>query len=193
MKKKSARKCLLAVCLLMTGSSVTPAFATWDIHQSKGYYEPQEYHNNKFGDFVPADINEKLFGHLNTDATQETSKSQRGNTPASSSTNQAVPPENLKVPKPAATYSQQNYWQPSYNRYNQGRNFTAPGNQRYNRNTSFNGPWNNRGTSFSGPWNNRGSNFSGPWNNNGSRFSMPWGNNNGSNFSPWGNGGGWGW
>ena len=192
MKNKLARKCLLAVCLLVTGLSVTPASASWYIHQSEGYYKPQVYHNEKFGDFVPADINEKLFGHLNTDAEQETSKPQRDNTPASSSTNQAVSPGKSQVPKPAATYSPQNYRQPTYNRYNQRRNFTAPGNQRYNRNTSFNGPWNN-GSGFSGPWNNRGSNFSGPWNNNGSNFSMPWGSNNGSNFSPWGNGGGWSW
>jgi len=182
MKDRSVKMYLTTVCLLMTALSVTPALADWSINR-------HEYHNGKYGNFVPADINKKLFGHLNSEAKQEVKIS-----PDSPSSNHqaASPGDPQTTTAPVANYSQQQGWRPAYNRYNQGQYFTPPGNQRYNRNTSFNGPWNNR-SGFNGPWNNRGSNFSGPWNNNGSSFSMPWRNNNGSNFSPWGNGGNWGW
>ena len=219
MRNKTVRNFLTTVALLATTLSATTAFANWYMNQSEGYYKPQEYHNDKYGNFPPADIDEKLFGHLNTDAQTEESKPLAADIPATSYSNQtAPPPANQQVQNPAA-----NYQRPAYGNYNQNRNYAPRGNQRYSRSTNFNGPWdnnqssfsgpwndngssfsgpwNNNGSSFGGPWNNNGSNFSGPWNNNGSRnnngssFSMPWGSNNGSRsgFNPMGNGGSWGW
>ena len=210
MSNKSVKNCLTAATLLAASLSATTAFANWYMNQSEGYYKPQEYHNDKYGNFPPADIDEKLFGHLNTEAQAEESKPLAADIPATSYSNQTAPPRNPQGQNPVP-----NYQRPAYGNYNQNRNYAPRGNQRYNRNTNFSGPWNNNRSSFSGPWNNNGSsfsgpwnnnrsgtgapwnnnstNFSGPWNNNGSSFSMPWGNNNGSGFNPMGNGGGWGW
>jgi len=67
MKNSSGRKSFTAVCLLVTSLSTTSALAAWYVNQSEGYYKPQEYHNERFGDFPPADIDQKLFGHLNSE------------------------------------------------------------------------------------------------------------------------------
>ena len=221
MKDESVRKISTAICLLVSSlSAAPPALATWYINdQSEGYYKPQEYHNERFGDFPPADIDQKLFGHLNTENEVEESKSVNDNTSLSTTTsNQPVSSSNQQLSNPAQNYSEQNYQQPAaYGSNDRGRNYISPGLERHirkrnehlsetrnnrgssfsgpwnNRGSSFSGPWNNRGSSFSGPWNNRGSSFSGPWDNNGSNFSAPWGNNSGSNFNPMGRGGGWSW
>ena len=215
MKDRSISKISTAICLLVTSlSAAPPALATWYMNnQSEGYYKPQEYHNERFGDFPPADIDQKLFEHLNTENNVEESKSVTDNTSLSTTTsNQPVSSSNQQLSNPAQNYSEQNYQQPAaYGSNDRGRSFTSPGLERHirkrneylsglrnnrgssfnaprnNRGSSFSGPWNNRGSSFSGPWNNRGSSFSSPWNNRGSSFSGPW-NNNGSSFSaPWGN------
>ncbi len=218
MNNKSVRNYLITACLLIPALSATPVFASWNNTESETYYKPQKYNNGKYGDFVPADINQKLFGHLNTDAEKNESNIQIENNTVTPGSAQTASPGVQQVQRPpqnaAQNRSQQYYQQPVYNNYNQSRQYNPPGNQRYNRNTNINGPgnnssnfrgpWNNSGSNFSGPWNNNGSNFSGPWNNNssnfsepwnnnGSSFSMPWGNNNGSNSTPWGNGGSWGW
>jgi hypothetical protein len=194
----------MAVCLPVASLSTAPAFATWYMSETDGYYKPQEYHNEKFGDFPPADIDQKLFGHLTTE--KEESIPKTDSTSLSSSSNQLVsPPGNPQVLNPAQNYTQPYTQQPAYGSYNRGRNFTSPGMERHirnrnahisnspwnNRSSSFSGPWNSRGSSFSGPWNNNGSSFSGPWNNRGSGFSGPWNNNSrGTNFSgPWNNNG----
>jgi len=201
MKSRSGRKSFTAVSLLITSLSATPALATWYVNQSEGYYKPQEFHNERFGDFPPADIDQKLFGHLNTENKAEESNSQTDNASISSNINQPVSTSNQQVLNPAQNYSEQNTRQPAYGNYNRDRKFTSPGLERHlrnrdahlsNRNARLSSPRNNRGSSFSGPWNNRGSSFSGPWDNNGSSFSMPWGsnrgNNNGSSFGdPWNN------
>ena len=209
MKNRSVKKCLTAVVLLATGLSATQASANWYMDQSKDYYKTPQYQDNKYGNFPPLDIEEKLFRHLNTDAEAEESKTPTANAPATTYNNQPATTDIPQTSNPA-----QNYQQPAYGNYYQGRNY-APGSQRrYNRNTNFSGPWNNNGSSSSmpwgnnnrsgsgfnpmgnaGPWNNNNSNFSGPWDNNGSSFSMPWGNNNrsGSGFNPMGNGGGFSW
>ena len=224
MKDRSVRKCSTAICLLVTSlSAAPPALATWYMNDSEGYYKPQEYHNERFGDFPPADIDQRLFSHLNTENEVEESKSLTDNASLSTNSDQAVSTSNQQISNPAQNYSELNSQLPApYGSYNRGRNYTSPGLERHirkrneflsrqpwnnrgssfsgpwnSRESSFSGPWNNRGSSFSGPWNNRGSSFSGPWNNNGSSFSAPWsnnrGNNNGSNFNPMGNGGGWSW
>ena len=198
MKNRSGRKSFTAVCLLVTSLSATPALAAWYVNQSQseGYYKPQEYHNERFGDFPPADIDQKLFGHLNTENKTEESKSPTDSTSFSSTINQPLPTSNQQVLNPAQNYnySEQNAQQPAYSGYNRGRNYTSPGMERHirNREAHLNRSRNNRGSSFSGPWNNSKSGFSGPWDNSGSNFSMPWGNNSGnndgSNFSgPWNN------
>ena len=211
MKIRSVRISLMAVCLPVASLSTAPAFATWYVNETDGYYKPQEYHNERFGDFPPADIDQKLFSHLNTENEEETIP-KSDDASLSSGSNQSVPGSNQQVLNPAQNYTQQYSQQPAYDSYNRGRNFTSPGlerhiqnrnaflnSQRNNRGSSFSGPWNSRGSSFSGPWDNNGSSFSGPWNNQGSGFSGPWNNsrgsnfggprdNNGSNFSmPWGN------
>ena len=205
MKNRSSRKSFTAVCLLVTSLSATPVLATWYVNQDEGYYKPQEYHNERFGDFPPADIDQKLFGHLNTENKAEESNSQTNNASLSSTSNQSVPTSNQQVLNPAQNYSEQNTRQTAYDNYNRDRKFTSPGLERHlrnrdahlgNRNARLSSPGNNRSSSFSGPWDNSGSSFSGPWDNNGSSFSMPWGNNrgnnrgnnNGSNFGgPWNN------
>ena len=215
MKDRSVRKSSTAICLLVTSlSAATPALATWYMNDSEGYYKPQEYHNERFGDFPPADIDQKIFGHLNTENKEEESKSVTDNTSLSTTTsNQPESSSNQQDSNPVQNYSELNPQLPAaYGSNDRRRNFTSPGLERHirkrneylsrqprnnrgssfsepwnNRGSSFSGPWNNRGSSFSGPWNNRGSSFSGPWNNNGSSFSGPW-DNNGSSFSaPWGN------
>ncbi len=191
MTDTSTRISLIASTLLVTSLSATPVLANWYVNQSEGYYKPTEYYNDKYGDFPPADIDEKLFSHLNTPTDVKENTTAVTTPPVVPSADPAPIQQPLN---PTPNYSGQNYQQPAYNNYNRGRNFATPGNQNANRNTSFNGPWNNNrnnnGSSFSGPWNNNGSSFSGPWNNNrnnnGNSFSAPW-NNNGSNFSmPWG-------
>lgn len=201
MKNRSVRISLMAVCLPVVSLSTAPAFATWYVNESDGYYKPQEYHNERYGDFPPADIDQKLFGHLNTEKdtipkTDDASLSSSSNqSSVSRSSQQALPP--------AQNYTQQYNQQPAYDGYNRGRNYTSPGlekhrqnrnaylnSQRNNRGSSFSGPRNSRGSSFSAPWNNNGSSFSGPWNKQGSGFSGPWNNSRGSNFSgPWNNNG----
>lgn len=210
MNKKSVRKYLITISILVPALSATTASADWYVQQSEGYYKPNEYHNERYGDFVPPDINQKLFGQKNTDDTPVESKTPTDTAPVASSNNQTIAPynqqaQNLTQQYQQPAYQQPAYQQPAYNRNNQNRNYNPSANRRNTRNTSFNGPWNNNSSSFSGPWNNKGSNFSspwggngsnfsGPWNNNGSNFSMPWGNNNnGSSFNPMGNGGGWSW
>jgi hypothetical protein len=214
MKGRSVRKSSTAICLLVTSlSAATPALATWYMNDSEGYYKPQEYHNERFGDFPPADIDQKLFGHLNDEKKAEESKSVTDNTsPYTTTTNQPVSSSNQQVSNPAQNYPEQNFQQPAaYGSNDPGRNYMSPGLERHirtrnahlnelrnkrgsgfsapwdNSRSSFSGPWNNRGSSFSAPWDNSRSSFSGPWNNRGSSFSGPW-DNNGSNFSmPWGN------
>ncbi|MBE9560832.1 MAG: hypothetical protein IMF15_08580 [Proteobacteria bacterium] len=213
MRNRSVKKCLTTVALLATGLSTTSAFANWYANQSENYYKPQEYHNEKYGNFPPADIDEKLFSHLNTGDEVTASKPSAESAPAPAYSK--PPPVNQ-----APNYATQNSRQQPYGNYNRGQNYApATGqqqnqqqNQRYsrqndyqnNRNTNFNGPWNNNQSSFSGPWDNNGSSFSmpfgnnnnrgnnrsgsgGPWNNNNTNFSGPW-DNNGSSFSmPFGN------
>lgn len=203
MKNRSVRISLMAVCLPVASLSTAPAFATWYVNETGGYYKPQEYHNEKFGDFPPADIDQKLFSHLNTENEEETLP-KTDNAPLSSGSNQSpVSTSNQQVLNPVPNYTQQYTQQPAYDSYNRGRNYTSPGLERHlrnrdaylnsrrnNRGSSFSGPWNSRGSSFSGPWDNSGSSFSGPWNNQGSGFSGPWNNSRGSNFSgPWDNNG----
>ncbi len=215
MNNVSVRKLLITVSMLVLGLTATTVSATWYVNQSEGYYKPKNYHNEKYGDFVPTDIHQKLFGHLNTYSTQEENKTLADTSLVESGNNQTIapgnqPPGNQQTSNQAQNFTQQ-YPQPTYNRYNQNRKYASPANGRNNRSTNFNGPWNNgssvsgpwnsKGSNFSNPWNSNGSNFSGPWKNNGSNFSMPWGNNrgnnrgnnNGSNMSPFGNGGGWNW
>jgi len=198
MKNRSVRKSLTATCLLVTSLSAAPAFAAWYINQDEGYYKPQEYHNERFGDFPPADIDQKLFAHLNAENKTEEIKPQTNNASLSSTSAQPVPGGNQQVLSPAQNYSEQHSQQPAFGSYNRGRNPTSPGMERHikNRDAHLNRVRNNRSSSFSGPWNNSRSGFSGPWDNNGSNFSMPWGNNsgnnrgnnNGTNFSgPWNN------
>ena len=191
MRTKSVKKCLMAACLLVNSLSTTPVLSDWNIDRS---YKPQEfYDNNKFGDFPPTDLDQKLLGQLNIVNEPEKGKFRTDNTLNSSARNQPTPrAANRQASTPTPDCAKQNSRQPAYSNYNRGRNPYPQGNQRYNRNTNFNGPWNNSGSGFSGPWNNNGSSFSGPWNNNGSNFNMPWGNN-GSGFNPMGNGGSWGW
>lgn len=221
MKNRSFRKGLTTVSLLVTSLSASPAFAGSYANQSEGYYKQNQYHNDRYGDFPPADIDEKLSAHINTGAVEETAKQAPANPQVPANRNPPVSTANPQVANPAQGYPLQNSQQPAYGNYYQGRNYAPYGNQGYNRgynrNTNFNGPWNNNRSNFSGPWNNNGSsfsgpwnnnrsgfggpwdnnstNFSGPWNNNGSSSSMPWGNNNGSGsgFNPMGNGGSWGW
>ena len=214
MNNKSVRKYLITISILVSGLSATTASANWYVQQSEGYYKPKEYHNERYGDFVPADINQKLFGQKNTDDTPVESKTLTDTAPVEPSYNQTIAPDNQQ----ARNFTQQ-YQQPAYNRYNQSRNYTSPvessNNQtivpdnqqaqnltqqyqqpaynRYNQNRNYTPPANrrnSRNTNFNGPWNNNSSSFSGPWNNNkGSNFSGPW-NSNGSNFSgPWNNNG----
>ena len=205
MKNGSGKNNFTIVCLLVTGFSATPALATWYVNQSEeGYYKPQEYHNERFGDFPPADIDQKLFGHLNTKNETEEIKPQTDDASLSSNINQPVSTSNQQVLNPVQNYSQQNLQQPAFGSYKQRRKFTSPGMQRHiqNRNkhlselrnrrsrSNFNSPWNNRGSSFSGPWNNNGSSVNMPWgNNNGSGFSGPWNNRGSSNSGPWDNNG----
>jgi len=194
MRNRSVKKCLTTVALLATGLSTTSAFANWYVNQSEGYYKPQEYQNKKYGNFPPANIDEQLFGHLNTGDDAAASKPPAESTPAPS---YSKPPPVNQTPN----YATQNPRQQPYGNYNRGRNYAPPGgqqqNQQYNRQNNYqNSGQNNRNTNFNGPWNNNQSNFSGPWDNNGSSFSMPFGNNNnrgnnGSGFNPMG--GGWGW
>jgi len=197
MRIRSVRKSLSIVCYLATSLCSGQVFADWSGDKLyKGY-------NQQYGDFPPADIDQQLSGIPDTNKVPESSPSQADNAATLPNNTQPVPGQ------------AQNYQQPAYGGYNQGRNYYQPRNQRRSRNTSssgpwnnnrsgFSGPWNNRGSGFSGPWdnnrsgfsgpwNNNGSSFSGPWDNNGSNFSMPWGNNNNSGFSPWGNGGGFSW
>ncbi|HHJ36122.1 MAG TPA: hypothetical protein ENJ87_10200 [Gammaproteobacteria bacterium] len=189
MSNRLIRTGLPVICLMTLSFS---ADADWS-KTPKGYY------NHGYGDFPPSDIDQQLFGHLETGDTSEKSK-----TPDTETSNSPSSP--LPAPVPAHNnpgQSRQNAWQPAYGNYDQRRNYARPNDGRYDRGTrfdgpwnnnqsGFNGPWNNRSTNFSGPWNNNRSGFSGPWSNNGSGFSMPWGNN-GSGFSPMGNGNRWGW
>ena len=71
MRNKTVRIFLTTAALLATVLSATTASAAWYVNQSEAYYVPQEYHNEKFGNFPPSDIDEKLFGHLNTEAAAE--------------------------------------------------------------------------------------------------------------------------
>jgi hypothetical protein len=216
MRRRSVRKYSLPVCFLVTSLSAAPVFANWYANQSgtEDYYEPNNYNNGKFGEFPPADIDKKLFGHLTTDKEAVENKTKTDDAVVTTNSKRPLAVNNQQVQNPAQQYSQQNPQQPAYSRYNRGRNYPQQRNQRYNRSAGFNGPWNNNNSGFSGPWNNngssfsgpwngggndRGSNFSGPWNNNGSNFDMPWGNNKGdkgnkgSGFNPMGNGSSWGW
>jgi len=201
MKHRLVRK---TVCLLVTSLSIPPALADWYYNQSEWYYKPQEYHNEKYGNFPPDDINKKLFGHLLTDNKTEEKKSKKDSAALLSTSNQ--PATNQPALSPAQNYTQPDYRQQNQqqaiaNNYNLGRNHAPPGRQSYNRNTNFSGPWNNNRSNFSGPWNNGRLN-NGPLNNHGSSFNMPWGNNrsgfnpmvnNSSGFNPMGNGGSWNW
>ena len=183
MKNRSIKKSLTATCLLVTSLSAAPVLAAWYVNQSEGYYKPQEYHNERFGDFPPADIDQKLFAHLNAENKTEEIKPQTDNASLSSTSAQAVPTGNQQVLNPAQNYSEQNSQRPAFDNYNRGRNYTSPGMERHirNRDAHLNRVKNNRSSSFSAPWDNSRSSFSGPWDNNGSNFSMPWGNSKGNN------------
>ncbi len=198
MTKQTIRKYTTAVSLLVGGLSVTPAFAQWYVNQSEGhgYYRAQEYHNEKYGDFAPADINEKLLGHLATNNDfdiDKTVKPPLSTIPSNKFSATTSPPPATTAPRKFAQnqppYVQNNQRQDSYN---QARYYAQQGNQRHTRHTKPQRQWHNKQSNFSPPWNNQGANFSspfnGPWNNPGSNFKMPWGNSKGSNFSmPWGN------
>jgi len=194
MVTKLTSNSLIVVCLFVTGLHTNLASAKWYINQSEGYYKPQEFYNDKFGDFPPKDIDSQIMSN-----TVEVKPLPEEKAPAPQGKDSSTyTPESYTTPN----NSDQNYQQPPYdnygqqNYYNRGTNY-PPGNA-YNQGSNVNGPWNNNGFNFSNPMNNNGSGFSGPWNNNGSNFSGPW-NNNGSNFSnpmnnngsgfsmPWGN------
>lgn len=197
MRKKLTSNSLIVVCLFATGLYTNLAAAKWYINQSEGYYKPQEFYNDKFGDFPPNDIDSKLMS--NADETKPLQEEKAPTEQGADSSTSTYKPKSDTIPNSSDqnyqqpsydNYSQQNYNQRYYNRgtnyppgNNQGSNFSNPMN---NNGPGFSGPWNNNGSRFSGPWNNDGSNFSNPMNNNGSGFSMPWGNNR-SGFSPWGN------
>lgn len=196
MKNILVRRCQVAVCLLATSSYINLALADWSIDQSKRGY------NQGYGDFPPEDINQQLFGHLNTSPQQEQEQSQAQDI----NSDTAALNNNQADVSATQNYPVYDYQQPSssYGAYNRGGRYqqnTIPGNYPdmnfsgpwNNNGSNFTGPWNNRGSGFSSPWNNNGSSFSGPRNNNGSNFNMPWGNNNGSGFNPMGNGNSWGW
>lgn len=123
-----SKSVLLLLASLLASLLVTPAFATWYVHQSEGHYKQEDYRNKNYGDFVPADIDQKIFGHLITD-------------------NQAVPASLQQAPNPALTRPERNFRQPAYNGENRGRYYMPPANQRfnqgYNRNTNFNRSNNN--------------------------------------------------
>lgn len=179
MKIRSVKKYLMVVCSLATCLSTVPILADWDINQS--YKAEEFYDNGKFGNFPPADIDQKLSRHLNTVNKSEEGQFRTDSTLDSSGSKQSAPvTTNQQAPATTSDCAKQNLQQPAYNNYNRGSNPYPQNNQRYNRSTSFSGPWSNNGSSFSGPWNNDGSNFS-----------MPWGTNNGSGFNPMGNDGGW--
>lgn len=183
MKSILVRRCQVAVCLLATSSYINLALADWSIDQSKRGY------NQGYGDFPPEDINEQLFGHLNTSRQYE----QEQNQTQDINTDSAALNNNQADVSATQDYPVYNYQRPNYGTYNRGGRYqqnAIPGNY---PDMNFSGPWNNNGSNFTNPWNNRGSSISGPWNNNGSSFSMPWGNNNGSGFNPMGNGNSWGW
>lgn len=204
MKNRLTRQSLVVISLLMTGLYSHLATATWYVNQSEGYYKPQEYYNDKFGDFPPANIDQTLM----RDA---------GKTPPPQATKPPAPTNNIESapvnqpPPRMAPNARQAYQQPNYNNYNQqnnnqrnynsrgyGSNYPGGNMPMGNQGFNFDGPWNNqgnnqgnnRGNNFNGPWNS-GNSFSNPMNNNGSSFSFPWGNNSGSGFSPWGNNNGW--
>lgn len=180
MINRSVSKCLPVICLLVTSSYTSLALADWSVNPSS------RGHNQGYGDFPPADINEQLFGHLKTDRQTENSP------PPNTSATEA--PQNYQANVPVTqSYPAYNYQQPNYGRYNRGRRYQQNGIPGNYPDMNFSGPWNNNGSNFSGPRSNRGSGFSGPWNNNGSNFSAPWSNNNDSGFSPFGNRSGWSW
>ncbi|MDT8283306.1 MAG: hypothetical protein RQ982_10955 [Gammaproteobacteria bacterium] len=201
---KSISNSLIVVCLFATGLYVELASAKWYVNDSEGYYKPQEFYNDKFGDFPPKDIDSQIMN-----STDETRPPQAEKKPAiqrevSTTSTYQPGPDTIgqnQQQLPYNNYGQQNYNQGYYNQppFNNTGNSQRPdfGNPTNSNGFGFSGPWNNNGSNFnnpmnnnrsgfSGPWNNNGSNFSGPWNNNGSNFSMPWGNN-GSGFNPWGN------
>jgi hypothetical protein len=183
---KLSSNSLIVFCLLTTGLYTNSATAKWYVNKDEGYYKPQEFYNDKFGDFPPKDIDSKIMNNAaetkslqkETKPAEQTKSSDTSTYEQESNTTPNSSDQNYQQP-PYGNYGQQNYNQ---NYYNPGAGY-PPGNS---QGSGFSGPWNNNGSSFSGPWNNNGSNFSGPWNNNGSSFSMPWGNNR-SGFSPWGN------
>lgn len=184
MNNISVRTYLITISILVQGLSATSVSATWYVHQSEAYYKPEQYHNEKYGDFVPADIQKKLFGHLITNNTKVEINTLSDNSPAASSNNQTVTPDNQKIMNQTRKITRQQYQQPANSRYKQNRNYTTPENRRYSRNANFNAPLNNMGPNFSGPRSSNGSSFSGPWNNSGSSLSMPSRNNRGSNLRP---------
>ena len=180
MINSAVSKCLPVICLLVTGSTTNLALADWSVNPSS------RGHNQGYGNFAPADINEQMYGHLKT-------KKQTENVPpphTSATETQQYYQSEVPVTQ---NYPAYNYQQPDYGRYNRGGRYQQNGIPGNYPDMNFSGPWNNNGSNFSGPGSNRGSGFSGPWNNNGSNFSAPWSNNNGSGLSPFGNSSGWSW
>lgn len=190
---------LVVVCLLATGLHTNLANAKWYVNQSEeGYYKPQEFYNNKFGDFPPKDIDSQIMSNVVETKPLKEEKSPAKQTEDNNTS--TYKPEAITTPNTSNQNYQQpyydNYGQQNYNqRYYNGGSIYPPGN---NQGSNFNGPWNNNRSGYTGPWNNNRSNYSAPWSNNRSGFSGPW-NNNGSNFSnpmnnngssfsmPWGN------
>lgn len=197
MKRRVIRKGLQLACYLATGLYAGQGLTDWSDKQPYGGYNPG------YGDFPPADIDQRLSGQADTDNSSPQSNSQSQSQasspvaiPQQATSGQIQNPATPRAAPPAVpNVATQNYpaQQPAYGAYPY-YNQAQPGMQPYNtapgrRGSGFSGPWNNNGSSFSGPWNNRGSSLSSPWNNNGSNFSGPW-NNQGSNFSgPWNNNG----
>ena len=125
---RSFRICSKSVLFLLASLLVTPASATWYVHQSESHYKQEDYRNEKYGDFVPADIDQKIFRHLITD-------------------DQTVPASIQQAPNPALNQPVPNFRRPAYNGQNRARSYIPPASQRYNqgnnRNTNFNRSNNN--------------------------------------------------
>lgn len=204
MKKTFISSSLTTFCILVSVISAGTAFAGWnsgDLNQ--GY-------NQRFGDFPPLDIDQKLNSSTvedvqltqnNTQQAQVQSQAtfpnqantQISNQPANTSaasTQRYVNQTQAGVGQPSQQTSQQPASQPVYgnqaNSNNYQSNYLQPGIrpnvQMYNRNPYRRPSFNQAGS----PWNNR-SGFTGPMNNRGFGFGGPW-NNNRSGFSgPWNN------
>jgi len=142
MRNFNLRKCLITFCLFAGSLSATPAFAKWYINQSEGFYRAQEYHNENYGDFAPADINERLLGHLAADTYPETDIPDNRNTPATPKQPLATTATTV-TPATDSSRPIQNQQAPTNNNYNPARRYVPQGNHQNNHYTGGNGSWNN--------------------------------------------------